>query len=64
MHQHQHSGVVGLADGDAEKIADADIDSHLHAAHGAPQHDVFARQFDVPDAAVGAHVMRFEADGQ
>ena len=33
-------------------------------AHGTPQDDLFARQFDVPDAAIGAYVVRFEADGQ
>jgi hypothetical protein len=64
MHQHQHARVVGLAHGDAEKIADANIDRHPHAAHGTPQDDLFARQFDVPDAAIGAYVVRFEADGQ
>ena len=62
VHQHQHPRVVGLADGDAEKIADADVDRHLHAANGAAQDDVFAMQFDVPDVAVGARVVRVEAD--
>jgi hypothetical protein len=30
--------------------------------NGAAQHDVFAMEFDVPDIAVGARVVRFEAD--
>ena len=64
MHQHQHLGIVDAAQRDAEKIADADVDRHLHAAHGTAQHDAFAVEFDVPHAAVGAGIMRFEADGQ
>ena len=64
MHQHQHLGIVGAAQGDAEEIADAYVDRHLHAAHGTAQHDAFAVKFDVPHAAVGAAVVRVEADGQ
>jgi hypothetical protein len=30
--------------------------------NGAAQHDVFAMHFDVPDIAVGARIVRLEAD--
>ena len=49
---------------DAEKVADANVDRHLHAVQGTAQHDAFAMKFDVPHAAVGAAVVRVEADGQ
>ena len=64
MHQHQHLRIVDAAQRDAEKIADADVDRHLHAADGTAQHDAFAVKFDVPHAAVCAGIMRIEADGQ
>ena len=49
---------------DAEKIADANVDRHLHAVDGTAQHDAFAMKFDLPHAAVGAGIVRIEADGQ
>ena len=61
MRQHQHLRVVEAADGDAEEIADADVDSHPHAAQMAMQDHAFAVQFDVPDAAVRTLVVRIEA---
>ena len=64
MREHQHLGVVDAAQRDAEKIADADVDRHLHAVDGTAQHDAFAVKFDLPHAAVGAGVVRIEADGQ
>lgn len=62
MHEHKHRCVIGFPNADAEKIADADIDRHPHALHGTAQDDPFAMKFDVADAAVSAHIMRFEAD--
>ena len=64
MHQHQHLGVVDAAQRDAEKIADANVDRHLHAVEGTTQNDAFAVKFDLPHAAICAGVVRIEADGQ
>ena len=64
MHQHQHLRVVETAQGDAEKIADANIDGHPHALDGTVQHDAFAMKFDLPHAAVCAGVVRMEAERQ
>ena len=64
MNQHQHLGVVEAAQRHAEKIADANVDRHLHAVQGTAQHDAFAMKFDVPHAAVGTAVVRVEADRQ
>ena len=64
MGEHEHLGIVDAAQRDAEKIADADIDRHLHAGNGTAQDDAFAVKFDVPHAAIRAGVVRVEADGQ
>ena len=62
MHQHQHlRPVVETAQSDAEEIADPNVDGHLHALDGTAQHDAFAVNFDLPHAAVGAVVLRIEA---
>ena len=62
MHQHQHLRVVEAAQRDAEKVADANVDGHPHAADGTAQHDAFAMKFDLPHAAVCADVVRMEAE--
>jgi len=62
MHEHQHLGVVDATQGDAEKIADADIDRHSHAVQGSTQDDAFAMEFDLANPAVGAAVVRIEID--
>ena len=62
MHQHQHLRVVETAQRNAEKIADANIDRHPHALDGTAQHDAFAMKFDLPHAAVGAGILRIEAE--
>src|SRR5258708_13452470 len=64
VQKHQHLGVVDAAQGNAEKIADANIDRHLDAADGTTQHDAFAVKFDMPHTAIGAGVVRVEADRQ
>src|ERR1700686_4297030 len=64
MDQYQHLGVVDAANGDPKKIAHANVDCHLHAMDGTAQHDAFAMKFDIAHAAVGAGVVRVEADGQ
>jgi hypothetical protein len=64
MNQNQHLRVVDAAQGDAEKIADANVDCHPHAVDGAMQDDAFAVKFDFAHAAIGARIMRVEADGQ
>ena len=46
------------------KSADADVDRHPHAVHGAAQDDAFAMKFDLPHAAIGTDVVRGETDGQ
>ena len=46
----------------AEKIADAHIDRHAHAADGAMQDDAGTMQFDMADRSVGAGVMRLETN--
>ena len=61
MHQHQHLRIIETAQCDAEEIADANIDGHLHALDGTAQHDAFAVNFDLPNAAIGADVLRVEA---
>ena len=62
MHQQQRLRVVETAQTDAEKIAHADVDGHAHALDGTAQHDAFAVKFDVPHAAVGARIVRIEAE--
>ena len=64
MNQNQHLGVVDAAQRNAEKVADANVDGHLHTVQGTAQHHAFAMKFDLPHAAVRADVMRIEADGQ
>ena len=64
MHEDERLRLVVAAQRDAEKVADADVDRHLHAADGTAQHDTFAMKFDLPDAAVGARIVRIEADRQ
>ena len=64
MGEHEHLGIVDATQRDAEKIADADIDRHLHAGDGTAQDHAFAVKFDVPYAAVGADIVRVEADGK
>src|ERR1700692_3285345 len=62
MDQHQHLGVVEAAQGNAEKVADADVDGHPHALDGTVQHDTFAVKFDSPHAAVCANILRIKAE--
>ena len=64
MRQNQHLGVVDAAQRNAEKIADANVDGHLHAVQGTAQNHAFAVKFDLPHAAVRTDVVRIEADGQ
>src|SRR6266853_5214191 len=64
MNQHEHLGVVDAAQRNAEKIAHANVDRHLHAVDGTAQHDAFAVKFYSSHAAVGTGVVRIEADGQ
>jgi hypothetical protein len=63
MGENEHLGIVDAAQRHAEKIADADIDRHLHAGNGTAQDHAFAVKFDLPYAAVRAGVVRVEADG-
>ncbi len=60
MLQNEHLSVIEPAQRDAHEIADAHIDRHAHATDGPMLDDTLAMQFDTPDAAVGAVVMRFE----
>ena len=62
MHQHQHLRVVETTQSHAEEIADPNIDGHLHAMDGTAQHDAFAVKFDLPHAAIGAGILRIEAE--
>jgi hypothetical protein len=62
MREHQHFCVVEAAHGDAEEVADADVDRHPHAAQLTVQDDAFAMQFDMPDAAIRTLIVRIEAD--
>ena len=62
MYQHQHLRIVETAQSDTEKIADANVDGHPHALDGTAQHDAFAMKFDLPHAAVGAGILRIEAE--
>ena len=61
MGEHQHLGIVDAAQRDAEKIADADIDGHLHAEQRTAQDHALAMKFDLPHAAVRADVVRIES---
>ena len=63
VRQNQHLGVVDAAQRNAEKIADANVDGHLHAVQGTAQNDTLAMKFDLPHAAIRADVVRIEADG-
>ena len=61
MRQHQHLRfIVEAAQRDAEEIADANVDGHPHALDGTAQHDAFAMNFDIPHAAIGAHILRIK----
>ncbi|GGI24770.1 hypothetical protein GCM10010987_31050 [Bradyrhizobium guangdongense] len=62
MDQHEGLRLVGAAQRDAGEVADAHVDRHLHAADGTAQHDAFAMKLDLPRVAVGARIMRIEAD--
>ena len=62
MREHQHLGIVETTHGDAEEIADADVDRHPHATQVAVKNNAFAMQFDVPDAAIRTLIVRIEAD--
>ena len=62
MHQDEGLRLVVAAQRDAGEVADADVDRHPHAADGTAQHDTFAMKFDLPGVAVGARIMRIEAD--
>ena len=62
VHQNQHLRVVEAAQRDAEKVADANVDGHPHAADSTAQHDAFAMDFDLPHAAVCADILRMEAE--
>ena len=64
MDQHEHLGIVDPAQRNAEKIADPNVDGHLHAVDGTAQHDAFTVKFYSPHAAVGTGVVRIEADRQ
>ncbi len=64
MGEHKRAAIFGHAAGDAEKIADANIDGHRNAADGTAHDDALAIDFDSPDAAVGAAIGRVEADRQ
>lgn len=62
--QHERLALGRVAHGDADEFADAYVDCHFHAAHGAVQRHALAMKFDLPDAAVGAAVARGETDRQ
>ena len=62
MDQHEHLGVVDSAQRNAEKVANANVDRHLHAVDGTAQHDAFAMKFYFPNTAIRTGVVRFEAD--
>jgi hypothetical protein len=64
MDQNERVPFVGRAAGDAEKFVDAKIYRHANAADGTPDHDTFAVDFNMPDAAIGATIARFKADRQ
>src|SRR5690242_11082101 len=64
MPKHQHLRFLDVAKRDAEEVADPNIEVHAHAADGTANHDAFTMKLDLPDAAVGAHVMRGEAHRQ
>src|ERR1700687_6412717 len=64
MSENEHLGVVDAAQRNAEKIADANVDRHLHAVQGTAQNDAFAMKFYIPHAAVRAGIVRVEADRQ
>jgi hypothetical protein len=62
MNQHEGLSRVVAAKRNAGEVADADVDRHLHAAHGAAQHDAFAMKLDLSCVPIGARIVRIEAD--
>src|SRR5882757_7689066 len=64
MLEHQHLRFLDVAERNAEEVADANVDSHPHALNGTAHDDAFAMNFDLPDAAIGTHVVRGEAHWQ
>jgi len=62
--QHEHLDVIDTAKGNSEKIANPDVDRHPHALDGATQHNALAMKLDSSHAAIGAYVVRIEADWQ
>ncbi len=64
MLEDQRRRAFDVAQRDAEKIGDAEIDRHAHAVHGAAQCDAIAIELDTPHATVGAGIARFETRGK
>ena len=62
MHQQHHLAIGQAAALDAGEVADSHIDRHLHAGHRTTQHHALAMQFDLPNPAISAIIMRVEAD--
>ena len=64
VREHEHLTVIDAAQCYPEKIADAKLQRHAHAANGTMQHHALAIELDLAHEAVGTGVMRLEADGQ
>jgi len=62
MDENKDLFIVAAAQCNAAKVADANIDGHLHAEHCSAQHDTLAMKFDVPYMSVGARIVRVEAN--
>src|SRR3954453_15641986 len=64
MNQHKHLGVLQVAQYYAAKVANKNLDRHLHAMNGATQHNAFAMQLPPAPPPVRAEIVRVKTDWQ
>src|SRR2546421_8994950 len=64
MNQHKHLGVLQVAQCYAAKVANKNLDRHLHAMNGTTQHNAFAMQLHSAHTTVRAEIVRVKADWQ
>jgi hypothetical protein len=64
MNQHKHLGVLQVTQCYAAKVANENLDRHLHAMNGTTHHNAFAMQLHSAHTTVRAEIVRLKADWQ
>src|SRR3954453_20292485 len=64
MNQHKHLGVLQVAQCYAAKVANKNLDRHLHAMNGTPQPNPFPMQPPSAHPPVRAEIVRVKTDWQ